>query len=82
MNVSVVKVVSYEIVFHVGSKNNVFVDEIFNIISEITVVSIESDEIIFHAVLHVGIVSIASDKTVLHVLSNNQRSRQQMYCDM
>ena len=82
MNVSVVKVVSYEIAFHVGSKNNVFVYEIFNIISEITVVNIESEEIIFHAVLHVGIVSIASDKTVLHVLSNNQRSRQQMYCDM
>lgn len=82
MNVSVVKVVSYEIVFHVGSKNNVFVYEIFNIISEITVVSIESDEIIFHGVLHVGIVSIASDKTVLLVLSKNQRSRQRMYCDM
>ena len=69
MIVSVAKVVSYEIVFHVGSKNNVFVDEIFNIILEITVVSIVSDEIIFHAVLNIGIVSMASDKTVLHVLS-------------
>ena len=68
--ISVVSVVSDEIIFNVLMKTSVLTDETISyIVSGIKLFSLASDEITFHLVLNMGLVSVVSYETILSVIS-------------